>query len=184
MAHFAGHDQPPGQFTGQFAPEFQGDALLRNIQIGQEPRRQQQELRLGQLSRTRQLSPSQEAFLISRGQEAQSEALVNARLRADAIRAQEEQRERLIAEGRQFDVGEEQRIFRRNQAIREQEQRQGLLGSIFGNIAGLGGRLLGGAFGGPIGAAAVGGLTDQFTGGNQNIGGIPPTDDPLAFGFR
>lgn len=172
MAHFAGHDQLPGQFPGQFAPEFQGESLLRNIQIGAEPRRQQQELRLGQLSRTRQLSPSQEAFLISRGQEAQSQALVNARLRADAIRAQQEQRERLIAEGRQFQVGEEERIFRRNQALLEQQQRQGLVGSIFGNIAGLGGQLLGGALGGPIGAVAG----SVFGGQNQPLG-PPPVPD-------
>ncbi len=170
MAHFAGHEGP-GQ--AGVAPEFQGESLLRNIQIGLEPRRQQQELRLGQLSRTRQLSPSQEGFLISRGQEAQSQALVNARLRADFMRAQQEQRERLIAEQRRFQTEEEQRIFRRNRALQEQQQRQGLLGSIFGNIAGLGGQFLGGALGGPIGAVAGGAL-----GGLGGGGGLPPIQTP------
>ena len=168
MAHFSGHVGP----GGEFAPEFQSGAFLQNIQAGLEPRRRQEELRLGQLARTRQLSPSQEAFLISSGQQAQSQSLINARFRADAIRSQQEQRERLIAERRQFQVAEEQRIFRRNQALQEQQQRQGLLGSIFGNIAGFGGRLLGGALGGPVGAVAGGALGDDI----QPLG-PPPVPD-------
>ncbi len=168
MAHI------PGHAPGGFAPEFQSGTLLQNIQAGIEPARRRQELRLGQLSRTRQLSPSQEAFVISQGQQEQQRSLVNARLRGDLARAQQEQRERLIQEGREFQVEEEQRQFRRNQALAEQQQRQGLLGSIFGNIAGIGGRLLGGAIGGPIGAVAGGALG----GGGGGGGGLPPVQTP------
>lgn len=156
MAHFAGHEGPSlglGQGQG-FAREFQGSELLQNIQAGIDPANRRRELDIGRISRTRQLSPAQEAFIISQGQTAQAGSLVNARLRADFQRAAQEQRERLIAEQRAFQVAEEQRRFRRAQALQEQQQRQGLLGSIFGNIAGLGGRLLGGALGGPIGAVA------------------------------
>lgn len=182
MAHFAGHTS---QDQGQgFAREFQQGQLLQNIQLGIDPANRRMELEIGRVSRTRQLSPAQEAFLISQGQTAQAGSLVNARLRADFQRAAQEQRERLIAEQRQFQVEEEKRIFRRNQALREQQQRQGLLGSIFGNIAGLGGQFIGGALGGPIGAVAGGALTNPLGGGNQNIGGIPPANDPLAAGFR
>lgn len=165
MAHIAGHP------AGQFAQEFQGGNLLESIQSGIEPARRRAELRTGQLSRTRQLSPAQEAFVISQGQEAQAGSLVNARLRASVIRAQQEQRERLIQEQREAAREEEQRIFRRNQALLEQQQRQGLLGSIFGNVAGLGGRLLGAGLGGPVGAVAAGGLR----GGG---GDLPPIQLP------
>jgi len=170
MAHIPGHVGPGGQtFQGQLAPEFQGAELLRSVSQGIEPRRQQLSLRTGQLARTRQLSPAQEAVIISRGQEAQSQALVNAQIRADFERARQVQRERLIAERRQFATEEEQRIFRRNRALLEQQQSQGLLGSIFGNIAGLGGRALGAGLGGPVGALA---------GGPPGVGSLPPLGLP------
>lgn len=163
MPHFPGHvAQGGGTFQGGFAPEFQGQELLRAVTAGQEPRRQQLELRLGQVARTRQLSPSQEAFLLQQGQEAQSNALVQAQVQADLARAQQEQRERLIGEARQFQTEEERRIFQRNAALQEQLQRQGLLGSILGDVAGLGGRFLGGAIGGPVGAAGGGGGQEGF----------------------
>lgn len=154
MAHFAGHDGPaPNQ---DFAREFQGGEFLQNVQAGIDPANRRRELDIGRLARTHQLSPAQESFIISQGQTAQAGSLVNARLRADFQRAEAERRERLIAEQREFQVAEEQRRFRREQSILGQQQRQGLLGSIFGNVARLGGRLLGSALGGPVGALAAG----------------------------
>lgn len=157
MPHFPGHVGPGGEtFQGQFAPEFQGPELLRSVTAGLEPRRQQLELRLGQTARTRQLSPVQEAFLLSQGQQAQSQALVNAQVQADLTRAQAERGGRLIGEARQFQTEEERRIFERNAALQEQLQRQGLLGSIIGSITGLGGTLLGRGLGGPAGGPVGG----------------------------
>lgn len=160
MPHVPGHvaGQLPGIRQTGFAQELQGPELLRAVTAGVRPAGEQQQLRLGQLARTRQLSPAQEAFLLQQGQEAQAGSLVQAQLQADLARVGQEQRERLIAEGRTFQTEEEQRIFQRNAALRERLQRQSLLGSIVGSITGLGGVALGGGFGGGGGEANLGTL--------------------------
>ena len=156
MPHLPGHSVDGQGFQGQFAPEFQGSEFQRSLRAGIEPANTQRNLRLGQISRTRQLSPAQEALLLSQGQQAQSESLVNAQIQADLARIQQEAGERLIGEQRQFQSEEEAARFQRDRALQERLQSQNLLGSIFGNLAGLGGTFLGAGLGGPIGTLATG----------------------------